>query len=78
MTAVSGGGTQVISVGAMDSKLPWALTLAALRLKMRAHGNPGWVAGEGLVMGGNRGTDRLWVGNQSHLASHTDDQDFQL
>lgn len=42
----------MISVGAMDSKLPWALTLATLRLKMRAHGNPGWVAGEGLIMGG--------------------------
>lgn len=41
----------MISVGAMDSKLPWALTLATLRLVMRAHGNLGWGAGEGLIMG---------------------------
>ena len=63
MTAVSGGGTQVISVGAMDSKLPWALTLATLRLKMRAHGNPGWVAGEGLVMGA-KSWDRQTLGGE--------------
>ena len=34
--------------------------------------------GKALSWGENRGTDRLWVGNQNHLASHTDDQDFQL
>ena len=52
MTAVSRAGTPVISVGAVDSKLPWALTLATLKLVMRAHGNPGSGAGEGLVVGG--------------------------
>lgn len=26
----------------------------------------------------NRGTNRLWMENQCHLSSHTDDQDFQL
>lgn len=34
--------------------------------------------GKASSWGKDRGTDRLWVENQSHLASHTDDQDFQL
>lgn len=69
----------MISVEPCDSKLPWALTLATLKLVMRPMEILVRGVGEGLVVGRKiMGPNRLWMENQCHLSSHTDDQDFQL